>query len=115
MARIGFFGDQRVEKGSLLIPKIATLSIDAGLEVVVHDSANKIDKDACGSGVLHLGLIKNLASEISKCDLVVLPYDPTRYQYRGSAVLLESAASGTPVLAPLGTGMASNIANGVCA
>ena len=115
MTRIGFFGDQRVEKGSLLIPKIAMLSIDAGFEVVVHDSANKIDRDACGSGVLHLGLIKNLASEISKCDLVVLPYDPSRYQCRGSAVLFESAASGVPVLVPLATGMASNLAKGVCA
>ena len=115
LTKIGFFGDQRVEKGSLLIPRITKLSIDAGFEVVLHDSSKKINKDACGLGVFHLELIKNLASEISKCDLVILPYDPSRYQCRGSAVLLESAASGTPVLAPLGTGMASNIANGVCA
>ncbi|WP_331314207.1 glycosyltransferase [Methylobacterium mesophilicum] len=44
-----------------------------------------------------------------KCDLVLLPYDPEIYKYRGSAVLMEAATVGRPVIATEDVGFVEQI------
>jgi glycosyltransferase involved in cell wall biosynthesis len=43
-------------------------------------------------------------------DLVILPYDPAIYQYRGSAVFMECLARGIPVIAQSGSAFCEQIA-----
>jgi glycosyltransferase involved in cell wall biosynthesis len=59
-----------------------------------------------------LGFISNLGEEISKCSLVVLPYDPNQYKNRGSGILWEALAAGVPVIVPNGTGLEKNVEGG---
>jgi glycosyltransferase involved in cell wall biosynthesis len=99
---IGFFGHQRSEKGAMLLPALIPLLLTNGYQVVVHDSGDMI-KASNAPGLTVLGYVPNLGEEIAKCDLVVTPYDATRYRSKGSGIVWDALASGVPVLAPRAT------------
>lgn len=102
MRRIGFFGQQRREKGvDLLGPLIAKL-LDAGYEVVLHDSKGAPDIGS-RTNLTTLGYLDDFAREIARCDLVVTPYDPVQYHFRLSGIVAEALACGVPVVVPSAT------------
>ena len=102
MRRIGFFGQQRREKGvDILGPLIAKL-LDAGYEVVLHDSKGAPDIGS-RTNLTTLGYLDDFAREIARCDLVVTPYDPVQYHFRLSGIVAEALACGVPVVVPSAT------------
>lgn len=103
LATIGFFGNQRDEKGVALFEPLITRLIEQGFYVVLHDSNDR----SAGSGnerlKLLLGFVPNLAAEIANCDLVVVPYRPEQYRYKGSGLVWSTLANGVPLVAPRGS------------
>lgn len=99
---IGFFGQQRAVKGGSLLPQLASKLISQGYQVVLHDSQQELT-GMKETGAKVLGFVEDLATEISKCDLVVLPYSQEKYRKRGSGILLDSLASGVPAVVPFDT------------
>jgi glycosyltransferase involved in cell wall biosynthesis len=102
LKRIGFFGDQSTRKGIHLLPELIQRLCKLGFEVIVHDSKGKIDGTP-SSKLKILGFVDDISEEISKCDLVVLPYDPVVYKHMASAIGWEAVARGVPVVAPANT------------
>lgn len=99
---IGFFGHQRGEKGGALIAPLVKRLVAEGYDVVLHDSEERLT-GAHWPGVRCLGFVDDLANEVALCDLVVLPYEPSRYLKKSSGILLEALAHGVPVVVPSGT------------
>ena len=103
LSTVGFFGNQRNEKGVTLIQNLIPMLLDEGFRIVLHDSSG----GSAGSGNdqlrIVLGFVEDLAAEIITCDLVVTPYDPGPYKTKGSAIVWSALANGVPVVAPGGT------------
>lgn len=99
---IGFFGQQREEKGALLIKEIVDRLVSSGYNVIVNDSDQKIGLME-RPGLTVLGFVPNLPDEMVKCDLVVLPYEPDRYRSRSSGIVMDALASGLPAVVPFDT------------
>lgn len=108
MKTIGFFGMQRSEKGMYLLHALITKLLGAGYEVILQDSNGRINIENTPN-LTTLGYIDNFAQEITRCDLVVIPYNPAPYRYRLSAVAAEAIASGVPVIVPAGTSMGNMV------
>lgn len=102
LRRIGFFGHQRGEKGGSLIPDLLEALLSRGYHVTVQNSGGGPGMPA-RRGLTLLGHVPDLAAEIARCDLVVLPYVPDRYRRKGSGVLMDALASGIPAVAPFDT------------
>ncbi len=103
LTTIGFFGNQRDEKGVGLFERLITRLLDRGLHVVLHDSNDRSEGSSNGRFRLLLGFVQNLAAEIVGCDLVVAPYRPEEYRYKGSGIVWSALANGVPVVAPRGS------------
>jgi hypothetical protein len=102
VTRIGFFGDQQLKKGVTLLPTLVARLLRDGFQVVLHNSGRRLHvEDAPGLTVL--GYLPCLAEEIAKCDLVIVPYDPTKYRLMGSGIVWDAIASGVPVIVPSDT------------
>ena len=102
MQKIGIFGQQRGEKGAHLILTLIDKLLEEGFEVVFQDSSGSV-KIGEMPNLTKLGFVENFAEEISKCDFVLLPYNPEDYRVRLSGVAAEALASGVPIAAPAGT------------
>lgn len=104
LRRVGFFGHQRPERGSHLLPALVQGLLDLGFEVTVHDSRGRIRSDAPHPRLRLLGaFVEDLGAVLRECDLVVCPMDPSRYDLRVSGIALHALACGVPFLAPAGT------------
>lgn len=99
MERIGFFGQQRPEKGSKLISAIVAKLLEYGYQVVLQDSSGLI-QPGTQEGLEILGHVEDLGEQIRRCDLVVVPYHEDAYRIRGSAIVWEAIANGVPLVAP---------------
>lgn len=99
---IGFFGQQRAVKGVSMILPLATKLMAQGYQVVIHDSQQQLTGIG-QTGATVIGFVDDLAPEIAKCDLVVLPYSQEKYRKRGSGILLDALASGIPAVVPFDT------------
>jgi hypothetical protein len=102
MKRVGFFGHQSIRKGSKLISDLTQHLLKAGLEVVVQNSTGKVNGKQ-SQQLSILGYIEDFSEEISKCDLVILPYDSDVYKNMASGVAWEAIARAVPVIAPANT------------
>jgi hypothetical protein len=102
LTRIGLFGHQRADKGAALLPELVSRLLRDGFEVVLHDSGGLV-RAGNAPGLTVLGYVPFLPEEIAKCDLVVVPYDPTIYRSRGSGIVWDAIASGVPLIVPSGT------------
>ena len=102
LKKIGFFGAQRPEKGSHLLPELISKLLQDGYQVVLHDSGNLVQAKK-SADLTVLGYVPSLPEEIAQCDLIVLPYHPEAYRNRGSGVVWDAIASGIPVVAPANT------------
>ena len=103
LGTIGFFGAQRAEKGLHILQGLTARFIKDGLRVLVHDSYNGLKALQPGPQLSVSGYVPDLAAEIPKCDLVILPYDPLEYKDRGSGIAYDALASGIPIVAPFDT------------
>lgn len=99
---IGFLGHQRGEKGAGLLMGLTRQLVEDGFRIVLQDSGGNA-RDIAHPSVTRLGYVDDIADAILQCDLVVLPYTPSRYRIKGSGILWESIASGIPVVAPFAT------------
>jgi glycosyltransferase involved in cell wall biosynthesis len=104
---VGFFGDQRGEKGTGLLEPLIKFLVSKNIHVIVHDSSSKIS--ANHPSVTVINYVESLANEIAKCDLVILPYDQKEYSHKGSGILFEAIASGVPALVPFNTTLAKHV------
>lgn len=102
---IGFFGHQRQDKGAQLVAPLVSVLLREGYQVILHDSGNLFES-ATVPGLTRIGYVADLAAEIAKCDLAVLPYDANSYRSRESAIVWDALASGVPVVVPNGTASA---------
>jgi glycosyltransferase involved in cell wall biosynthesis len=103
LATIGFFGNQRDEKGVALFEPLISRLLQNGFYVVLHDSNDRSQGSGNERLRLLLGFVPNLAEEIVGCDLVVVPYRPEQYRYKGSGLVWSTLANGVPVVAPRGS------------
>jgi glycosyltransferase involved in cell wall biosynthesis len=121
---IGVLGSARPDKGfeqlAHVIPLVAASRIGNRTQFIIQGSTfswgQKYDE------VLHLlqqfskvrllpGYISDfeMKSTIASCNYLLLPYDSSTYQFRGSAMLFDAADLEIPIIAPTGTGMGSVI------
>ena len=100
---IGIFGSQRIEKGTLFLRSLLQRLVADGYQVMLHDSNQDEGEYGDIPGVVRLGHVMDLDAEIAKCDLVLAPYHPESYRYRGSGILMSALANGVPVVAPAGS------------
>jgi protein O-GlcNAc transferase len=99
--RIGFYGHQRSEKGSLdLISEVSGELVKRGFKITLQNSAGTV---GAVPDIESIGFVESLAQHISRCDLVILPYDRGAYRYKGSGILWEALATGVPVIVTQGT------------
>lgn len=103
LGTVGFFGAQRPEKGLHVIRGLIPRLINDGLRVLVHDSYNVLKVPQASPLLSVIGYVPDLAAEISRCDLVILPYDPAEYKDRGSGIAYDALAAGIPIVAPFDT------------
>lgn len=103
LKRIGFFGNQRDEKGARLIESLVPRLIEAGNEVLLHDSSGQFARQPPHPDVRIISYSNSLAGEIVGCDLLVAPYLSDPYRRRMSGVVIEALSVGVPVIAPQGS------------
>lgn len=104
---VGFFGQQRDEKGMRIITPLINFLVSKNISVILHDSSQKIKFNH--SKVKCVNFVENLCDEISRCDLIILPYQQDEYRDRGSGILYMALASGIPVLVPSDTTLSKYI------
>lgn len=102
LARIGFFGRQREERGLSLIPSLVKALLARGYEVVVQDSGGSVGTSNTHPKLRVLPFVPDFGAEIAACDLVVWPSHAEPYVQRYSGVVAETIASGVPVAVPSG-------------
>lgn len=101
LERIGFFGFQRAEKGTPIMGHLLSKLLDEGYEIVFHDS-NGENKRLQHPKIETLSYVDDISGPIARCDLVVLPYQPS-YRAKGSGILAACLAVGVPVIGPYAT------------
>ncbi len=100
---MGVFGFQREEKGGAFMHPLLKRLVADGYNVIMHDSNPDNGMFADIDGLTRIGHVMNLDDEIAKCDLVLAPYQPEAYRYRGSGIVMSAIANGIPVVAPFGS------------
>jgi hypothetical protein len=98
--RIGFFGNQRPEKGAVAIPDLVAALIGRGFEVLVQDSDGTLPPLPPHPRLSLLRHVRDFAATMATCDLVVWPSLGQHYRGRGSGVVWEAVASGLPLVMP---------------
>ena len=127
--RVLFAGEARADKGFGLLPTIAdALAPELRMGVIrlvcqtsQNEFADRTLVDAKHALASRSGLEvidRFIPSDeydrlIASCDLVLLPYDPTQYRTRLSAVLIDATAAGVPVAVPTGTWMSAQLQGGL--
>ena len=115
---VAFLGHQRNEKGYHLVPAIIRRLRSRGVPatVLVHngdpdEAMVSRELSAMAAADPHLVFEQKTADAVywhellDRSDLIVLPYEPTRYRASYSAVAVEAAGEGIPMVVPAGTTM----------
>lgn len=102
LARIGFFGKQRKEKGVELMAPLFERLIGDGYAITLQNSHKDYPLPTPPQIEL-LEFVEDFPATVAACDLVVLPYDPQEYARKGSGILAQCLALGIPVIGPAGT------------
>jgi glycosyltransferase involved in cell wall biosynthesis len=123
--RIGFFGYSKSDKGFHLLPEVATICRNKGIDVefqiqVQHSNWEQatIQAEQALRRMPNVHLIegslgsKDYLTEMSKVDVVLLPYDPKLFGMRGSGIFTESVAAGRPIIASERTFAAESLKKG---
>jgi len=115
---LAFLGHQRAEKGYDLVPSIIRRVRSRGVpvDILVHNGgpdcvATNLELRTLAAADPRLAFEEKPADLaywqdlLNRSDLLVLPYDPTRYRASYSAVALEALGDGIPIVVPSGTTM----------
>jgi hypothetical protein len=97
---IGFLGWMREERGKSLLEHLQTECRKLSLEVI--DARSELKRDHVVYSAGH-SYERPLGDVLSKCDLVVWPSDPSRYEKRTSGIVFHCLANGVPVVVPENT------------
>jgi hypothetical protein len=124
LINVAFLGYQRLEKGYHLIPGVVRDLFGRRLpvKVLIHNSAPGVslinqELRCLASSNRNITLIEEPEDEsrwqdlLDSADLVVLPYEASRYRESGSGVATEAVSGGIPMVVPRGTTMATLAAN----
>ena len=115
---VAFLGYQRTEKGYHLIPEIARqlLGSPFPVKLLIHNSS-AVDCPvsqqlrALSSENPRVAFVERQGDQLhwqdllDRSDLIVLPYEPTRYRRSGSGVATEAVSDGIPMVVPPGSTM----------
>ncbi len=104
LTKIGFFGHQRNEKGAAMIWQIARKLADQNFSIIIQDCTETFSK-INHNNINVIPYVENIATEMAKCDGIILPYDAENYKQRGSGILWDALASGIPVVVPFDTSL----------
>lgn len=124
--RLGFFGDNRKEKGTLLFLRaIKNILSDNTVEIFINfqsprcyvaDEENEIkdlvsELEFCSMVTVIKGAMSSNDYHcfLGSCDLVILPYYPAHYGIRMSGIAIECGIAGVAVLASDDTSIATLI------
>ena len=94
---IGFFGHQRNDKGTNSIIGIIDALVSK-YQIILHDSAGQVRYD--NTNVQCYSAVPDISVLMRQCDLVILPYDRTKYQKMSSGILCEALSIGIPCIVP---------------
>jgi hypothetical protein len=97
---IGFLGWMREERGKSLLESLQAECRKLSLEVI--DARSELKRDHVIYSAGH-SYEKPLGDVLRKCDLVVWPSDPKRYERRTSGIVFHCLANGVPVVVPENT------------
>jgi hypothetical protein len=123
-AVVGFLGGARFEKGGHHVAAVrrelmrsdrVAFLVQLANEQLSVEQFSELCKAAAAPNttVVHGSLEQSLyRSLVAKADILLLPYDRTSYRNRPSAIFVEAASTGRPVVAPSGTWMADQIGSG---
>jgi len=124
LINVAFLGYQRFEKGYHLIPHVVRELLERRLPVqlLIHNSApgdSSVAQDLrrLAANNKNIALIEEPGDQsrwqdlLDTSDLVVLPYEPSRYRESGSGVATEAVSCGIPMVVPRGTTMETLAAN----
>lgn len=124
---VTFLGDGRHERGLFMIPEVMVRceagrpqSLSVRFRIQVNDSPTKWPFSRAGAisqpRAPRIEIIRGPISdeayrqEIIAADVLLLPYDPSRYRARTSQVLVDGLAAGVPAVVPARTWMADHCA-----
>ena len=116
---IGFFGQQRRNKGFHFLPELVPLIMAAhpNVRILVHNSAPEFEQDICtlldgiaaATGRLETvwGALdaQTYAEVLDRIDLMILPYQPEIYMISSSGLHSEALSSGIVTVVPAGTAL----------
>jgi hypothetical protein len=118
LVNVAFLGHQREEKGYHLVPAIVRQLMDrsAPVKILIHNSApgdSPVSRElrALASENSKISFIEEPGDQshwqdlLDSSDLVVLPYEPTRYRESGSGISTEAVSDGIPMVVPPDTTM----------
>jgi len=130
---IAYLGSARSEKGFNCLPDIIELfyknnqNFSWGTRFLIQCVFDEFDSNVemIRQSIGKLKVLRNRGFNISlidksltineyyyllnKSDIILLPYDPRKYKYRGSGIFVEALAYGKFVIVPEGTSMAKEI------
>jgi glycosyltransferase involved in cell wall biosynthesis len=121
---VGFLGGARFEKGGHRIAAIlrelvrsdrVSFLVQLANEQLSAEQFSELCQAAAAPNTtaVHGSLEQSLyRSLVGRADILLLPYDRTSYRNRPSAIFVEAASTGRPVVAPSGTWMADQIGSG---
>jgi glycosyltransferase involved in cell wall biosynthesis len=123
--KLGFFGYSKTEKGFHLLPETIELCRQQhqNVEFVIQIQhgmweRSTIDTEQKLRKMDGIKLLEGVMSsddyyrEMNEVDVLLLPYDPSVYGSRGSAIYTESVAAGRPVVATAMTSIGQSILHG---
>ncbi len=101
---IGFFGNQREERGLAVIAPLVQRLLAAGYRVAVHDTRGQFNADGDNPNLRVLsGFLPDLGAVMAQCDIIVCPVSWANYALRPSGIVAMSLACGVPCIAAAGT------------
>ncbi|HEY8026883.1 MAG TPA: hypothetical protein VIF60_20245 [Burkholderiaceae bacterium] len=101
---IGFFGNQRDERGLAVIPPLVERLLAQGYRVVVHDTRGQFNTNGTNVNLSVLnGFLPDLGAVVAQCDMVVCPARWESYALRPSGIVAMAIACGVPCIAASGT------------
>lgn len=116
---VGFLGQARTEKGFFHLCDAISIvgpDIDFFVQATYFDNRQRLERAVATVGQkANVTLLQDVMSNdefpalLDRVDILVLPYSPADYGNRSSAILIEAAGCGKPVVVPAGTTLASAV------
>jgi hypothetical protein len=103
ISTIGFFGNQRLDKGADIILKLIKELILKNFKIILQDTISDIK--FFHPKVKNINFVEDLSIEMQKCDLIIMPFHQESYSARCSGTFIYAMSSGIPAIVPKNTTM----------